>query len=207
MPEIDPEYLKHQYLYVPYEDKIDTVAIGKAIGLYVAGQLGVRLTILTVMKSNASMHREFNGLTVVTERSGSISEGSVVLAWCPTDKAMDKLSHLSKSIAVAVEWPTTSLRGWAKLVGAYNIFTGTTMESGLSPAGLATMDDIVSEGYNGWHDDIARTLVHGHLRELSDRGEYDRELVLAHARRAKGEYSMGTLVKILDRFEMERQSV
>lgn len=36
MTEIDPEYLKHQYLYVPWRDGVDAVGAGKALGLYVA---------------------------------------------------------------------------------------------------------------------------------------------------------------------------
>ena len=201
MSEIDPQLLKHKYLYVPYSERIDTMAIGKAVGLYVAQQHRASLTVVTVQKSNAVFHPEFKNLTVVTERSGTVREGGIVIAWCPTMKVMDKISHLAESIVVAVEWPATRLEGWAKLVGAYNVFTRQAMQSGLSEAGTRALNEIVEEGYNGWHDDIARTLALGHLQELRDSGSYDREIVLAFARRAKGEYSIGNLVKILDTFE------
>jgi hypothetical protein len=140
MSEIDPEYLKHQYLYVPYSDGIDTIGAGKALGLYVAQQHKARLTIVTVQKSNANFHSEFNKLPVVTERSGAVQDGGVVLAWCPTYKAMDKVHRLGKSIVVLVEWPTTRFEGWAKLVEAYNVISRSVMESGLSEAGTKALE-------------------------------------------------------------------
>lgn len=201
---VDPGYLKHQYLYVPFVEGKDTISAGKALGLYVAQQHKARLTIVTVQKANASYHHEFDKLLVVTERSGSVTDGGVVLAWCPTYKVMDKLSHVGKSIIVAVEWPTTPLEGWAKLVGAYNVITRSVMKSGLSEAGTKALEGIVWEGYNGWHDDIARRLTLKRLEELDASDGYDRELVLAYARREKSEYAMKNLEKILATFEPSR---
>jgi hypothetical protein len=207
MSEIDPEYLKHQYLYVPYSDGIDTIGAGKALGLYVAQQHKARLTIVTVQKSNANFHSEFNKLPVVTERSGSVQDGGVVLAWCPTYKVMDKVHRLGKSIVVLVEWPTTRFEGWAKLVEAYNVISRSVMESGLSEAGTKALEGIVWEGYNGWHDDIARRLTLSRLQELAAGDGYDRELVLAYARREKSDYAIENLIKILNTFEGSRSSV
>lgn len=201
MSEIDPEYLKHQYLYVPWIEGLDSVRAGKELGLYVAQQHKARLTVVTVQKSNANAHPEFNKLPVVTERSGSVQDGGVVLAWCPTYKVMGKVHHLTKSIVVLVEWPTARFEGWAKLVGAYNIVTGAVMESGLSEAGIKALKGIVWEGYNGWHDEIARRLTFRQLQELAAEGGYDRELVLAYARREKSDYAISNLVKILDKFD------
>ncbi|HEX4058048.1 MAG TPA: hypothetical protein VHX87_07010 [Galbitalea sp.] len=201
MSEIDHEYLSHQYLYVPWVEGLDSVSVGKALGLYVAQQHKARLTIVTVQKSNANFHPEFNKLSVVTERSGSVQDGGVVLAWCPTYKVMEKVHHLTKSIVVLVEWPTTQFEGWAKLVGAYNIVTGAVMESGLSEAGTKALEGIVWEGYNGWHDDIARRLTLKRLQELAAGDGYDRELVLAYARREKSDYAIENLVKILNTFD------
>lgn len=201
MSEIDPEYLKHQYLYLPWVEGLDSVGAGKALGLYVAQQHRARLTIVTVQKSNASFHSEFNKLPVVTERAGSVQDGGVVLAWCPTYKVMDKVHHLTKSIVVLVEWPTTRFEGWAKLVGAYNVVTRSVMGSGLSETGTKALEGIVWEGYNGWHDDIARHLTLKRLEELAADDGYDRELVLAYARREKSDYAIGNLVKILNTFE------
>ncbi len=201
MSDIDPEYLKHQYLYVPWTEGLDSVSAGKALGLYVAQQHNARLTIVTVQKSNANFHSEFHKLPVVTERSGTVQDGGVVLAWCPTYKVMDKVHKLTKSIVVLVEWPTTRFEGWAKLVGAYNIVTRSVMESGLSETGAKALEGIVWEGYNGWHDDIARSLTLKRLEELASGDGYDRELVLAYARREKSDYSIGNLVRILNTFE------
>lgn len=201
MSEIDPEYLKHQYLYVPWIEGKDTVGVGKALGLYVARQHKARLTVVTVQKSNANFHPEFKNLHVVTERSGSVQDGGVVLAWCPTYKVMDKAQALPKSIIVLVEWPTTRFKGWAKLVGAYNVVTHSVMNSGMSEAAEKSLKDIVWEGYNGWHDDIARRLTLKRLADLADLGSYDRELVLAYARHEKSDYSIENLLKILNSFE------
>ena len=202
MSEVDPNYLKHQYLYVPYvEGGIDTVGVGKAIGLYVAQQHKAALTIVTVAKSNASFHSEFDKRPVVTERSGEVREGGVVLAWCPTYKVMDKVYRLTKSIVVLVEWPSSRFEGWAKLVGAYNVITRSVMQSGLTETRTAALEGIVWAGYNGWHDDIARRSTTARLEELAADGGYDRELVLAYARRSKSEHAIDRLIKILDSFE------
>ena len=159
-----------------------------------------------MQKSNAIHHAELAKLPIVTERSGSVQDGGVVLAWCPTYKVMDKVHHLAKSIVVVVEWPTTRFEGWAKLVGAYNIVTRSVMRSGLSEAGTKALEGIVWEGYNGWHDDLARRLTHKRLEELEAVGDYDRELVLTHARREKGDYAIENLIKILNTFDGSRQS-
>lgn len=66
MFEIDPEYLKHQYLYVPWVEGLDTVSAGKALWLHVAQKHNARLTIATGQKSNASFYTEFSKLPVVT---------------------------------------------------------------------------------------------------------------------------------------------
>ncbi|MEO2131173.1 MAG: hypothetical protein ABGX78_08050 [Microbacterium sp.] len=199
---IDPEYLKHQYLYVPWVDdsKVDTIEGGKAIGLYVAQHNKVRPTILCPLKSNAAYHDEFNKLTVVTERSGFVGENGVVIAWCPTRKVMQKL-HGRQNIVVLVEWPSERFDAWAKLVGAYNVVTGEVMSAGLSEAGLKALEGIVWEGYNGWHDSIAETLTTAHLEELAVLGEYDRAIVLEYAAQHRGETSIQRLEKILDRYE------
>lgn len=206
---IDPEYTKHQYLYVPWIDdsKIDTVEGGKAIGLYVAQHYKVRPTILCALKSNAEYHDEFKKLDVVTERSGFVGENGVVIAWCPTRKVMQKL-YDRKNIVVLVEWPGTRFDAWAKLVGAYNVVTGEVMEADLNETAKKALEGVVWDGYNGWHDDIARRLTLVRLRELDDAGGYDRSIVLQYAAmERKGLTSIERLERILDRFETSRLTV
>ena len=82
---------------------------------------------------------------------------------------------------------------------AYNVI----LDSGLSEAGTKALEGIVWEGYNGWHDDIARRLTLKQL-ELEASDGYDRELVLAYARREKSEYAVKNLEKILATFEASR---
>ncbi len=78
-------------------------------------------------------------LEIVTERSGHVLDGGVVLAWCPTYKVMGKIRHLAQSVVVLVEWMPREYEGWAKLAGAYNVVTGEVMASGLSEAGLKAL--------------------------------------------------------------------
>lgn len=201
---IDPEYLKHQYLYVPWIEGKDIISVGKALGLYVAREHNSRLTVVCPLKSNANHHKEFAKLPVVTERSGQVADGGVVLAWCPTRKLMDKIHHLEKSIVVLVEWPTANFEAWANLVGAYNIVTGEVMTANLSDNATKALEGIVWEGYNGWHDSTAEILTTSRLKELAELGEYDRSIVIEYASQHRRQTSIQRLERILDRFERSR---
>lgn len=201
MSEIDPEYLNHQYLYVPWVEGIDTLQPGKALGLYLAAHYGVRLTVVCPKKSNAEHHRELAKLPIVTERTGYVADGSVVLAWVPTRKAMKKVDGLKKSIVILVEWPAESYEAWAKLAGAYNVVTGEVMSAGLSEAGLKALEGVAGEGYKGWHDSIAERMTISHLKDLAESDGYDRAIVLEFATQRRSLYGLQRLEKILDRFE------
>lgn len=202
---IDPEYLKHQYLYVPWIEGHDIIEVGKAIGIYVAQQHKARLTVVCPLKSNANYHKEFAKLPIVTERSGQVTDGGVVLAWCPTRKLMDKVHHLEKSVVVLVEWPTENFEAWAKLVGAYNVVTCGVMSANLSEGAVKALEGIVWEGYNGWHDSTAEILTTSRLKELDDLGQYDRAIVVEYASHHRGQTSLQRLEKILDKFERGRR--
>jgi hypothetical protein len=95
---------------------------------------------------------------------------------------MEKVRHLSKSVMVLVEWPPERFEGWAKLVGAYNALTSEVMESGLSADGMKILEQIVFQGYNGWHDSTAERMTLSCLDDLAASQGYDRELMLAYAR-------------------------
>lgn len=202
---IDPEYTKHQYLYVPWVEgnKVDTVEAGKAVGLYVAQQHKVRPTILCAQKSNAEWHDEFKKLDIVTERTGYVRDNTVVIAWCPTRKVMQKLDG-RKAIVVLVEWPGTRFDAWAKLVGAYNVVTQEVMDAGLNEEAKKALDGIVWEGYNGWSKETDRILTLSWLRKLDAAGGYDRDIILQHAAMERSLVSIDRLVKILDKFEAGR---
>jgi len=143
--------------------------------------------------------------TIVTERSGSIRDGGIVFAHCPTYKLMHKTARLKKSIIVVVEWPTESHEGWARLVGAYNVVTGAVMSTNLTDEGRKELDGILFEGYKGWHDNIAERITLSHLERLAALGQYDRQVVLAFMRREKHEDSVKSFTKILDQFERARK--
>lgn len=201
MREIDPEYVKHQYLYVPWTDKFDSFALGKALARYVKDHFRARLTVVCPQKSNAEYHAELAKLPIVTERTGTVPDGGVVLAFVPTRKVMAKVHRLSKSIVIMVEDPSERFEAWARLVGAYNVLTRKVMSAGLSDAGTKALDGVVWEGYNGWHDPIAETMTTKHLKDLAELGEYDRAIVIEFAAQRKGEHALERLEKILDRFE------
>jgi hypothetical protein len=203
--DIAEEVLRHQYIYMPWEDGLDAVEAGKELALYVARERRGRLTVVCPVKSNATDHDELAKLPIVTERSGAVVDGGVVLAWCPTYKVMEKLGRLHKSVIVLVEWPPERFDGWAKLVGAYNALTGEVMASGLSAAGLKILEQIVFEGYKGWHDQIAEHRTLSLLADLTACNGYDREFVLAYARTHKSSNAMERLERILSKFE--RRSV
>jgi hypothetical protein len=195
------ETLKHQYIYVPRGTEKDTLALGKRLGLAVARELRARMTVLSVQKGGAAHHAELAKLPVVTERSGSMPDGGVVLAWCPRHKTMEKLQHLEKSVVVLVEWIPGEMDAWARLHEAYNVVTGEVMESGLEEEAIELLEGIVAEGYNGWTKNTDARMTKSYLEDMSTAGAYDRNLVLAYARQTKHEASVERLVKILDEFE------
>ncbi|MCW2855330.1 MAG: hypothetical protein JWR52_945 [Marmoricola sp.] len=195
------ESLKYQYVYVPRGTEKDTLQLGKMLGLAVARERRARLTVLSVQKSGAIFHSELAKQAIVTERSGSVPDGGVVLAWCPRHKTMEKLQHLEKSVVVLVEWVPGEMEAWAKLKKAYNVVTGEIMGAGLNDEAVEILERIVFEGYKGWTDSISDRLVRSFLDDLAALGAYDRDLVLAYVRQSKYESSVERLVKILDAYD------
>lgn len=192
------EALKHRNIYLPRGTEKDTLGPGKQLGLAAASRLGTRLTVLSVQKNGATHHPEVAKQTIVTERSGRVVDGGVVLAWCPQHKTMEKLHHLENSVVVLVEWIPSEMEWWAKLNRAHNIVTGEVMEAGLSDEATEILEGIVDEGYNGWTDNISERMVRSSLDDLA---VYDRDLVLAYARQTKHESSVERLGKIIDKFD------
>lgn len=195
------EALKHRHIYVPRGEQKDTLQPGKLLGLWLAREHRARLTVLSVQKDGATHHPELAKQTVVTERSGSVSDGGVVLAWCPRHKTLEKLQHLENSVIVLVEWIPGEMEGWAKVHEAYNVVTGEVMKTGLSDGATEILDRIVFEGYKGWTDNISERMVRRWLDDLANLGEYDPELVLAYARQTKHESSVERRKKITDAFD------
>ncbi|UUW88646.1 hypothetical protein [Pimelobacter simplex] len=198
------EVLKHRYVYVPRGETKDTLQPGKLLGLAVARARRVPLTVLAPQKNSATFHDELAKLEIVTERSGQVSDGGVVLAWCPRFKTMEKAQHLEQSVVILVEWIPGEFEGWAKLNQAYNVVTGKVMDAALTPAAVEALDRLVFEGYKGWTDSISARMVTSYLTDLADAGAYDRNIVLAYARQTKHEGAIERLQKIMDAFEAPR---
>ena len=195
------ETFKHRYVYVPRGTNKDTLQPGKMLGLALAREHRAPLTVLSVQKSGATYHPELAKQIIVTERSGHVADGGVVLAWCPRHKTMEKLHHLEKSVVVLVEWIPGEMEGWAKLNQAYNVMTDEVMDAGLSEEVVEVLERIVFEGYKGWADSISDRMVRSFLDDLAAVGAYDRDLVLAYARQTKHESSIERLKKILDKYD------
>ena len=198
------EVLKHKHVYVPRGETKDTLQPGKLLGLAVARAHRVPLTVLAPQKNSARFHAELAKLGIVTERSGRVSDGGVVLAWCPRYKTMEKAQHLEKSVVILVEWIPGEFEGWAKLNQAYNVVTGEVMDAALSPEAVDVLDRLVFEGYKGWTDSISARMVTSYLRDLDDAGAYDRDIVLAYARQTKHEGSIERLQKLIDAFDASK---
>lgn len=195
------ELLKHRHIYVPRGTEQDTIQPGKALGLAVAREHRVHLTVVAPRKDSATYHPELASFEIVTERSGYPQDGGVVLAWCPTYKVMEKVQQLERSVVVLVEWIPGEFDAWAKLHGAYNVGTGEVMDASLSSESAEALEGIVHEGYNGWTKRTDELMTLGLLKDLAASGAYDRELVLAYARLSRTEQSIVKLKKILDKFE------
>lgn len=195
------ELLEHRYIYVPRGTEKDTIQRGKALGLAVAREHRAHLTVVAPRRDSATHHPELAKLDIVTERSGYPQDGGVVLAWCPTYKAMEKVQQLEQSVVVLVEWIPGEFDAWARLHGAYNVSTGEVMDACLSLAVSEALEGIVDEGYNGWTKSTDEHMTLGFLEDLAASGAYNRELVLAYARQTKSEQNIERLKKILDKFE------
>lgn len=193
--------LEHRYTYVPRGEVKDTLALGKKLGLAVARAHGVPLTVLSPLKSGATHHAELAKLTIVTERSGRVPDGGVVLAWCPRFKTMEQLQHVENCTIVLVEWIPGEMEAWAKVAGAYNAVTDEVMTAQVDANARRALEGIVHEGYKGWTDNISDRVVRGYLDDLQAADAYDRDLVLAYARQTKWERAIERLEKIIEKYE------
>jgi hypothetical protein len=130
-----------------------------------------------------------------------VVDGGVVLAWCPTYKLMEKSQHFRRSVVILVEWIPAEFATWARLCGAFNVVTGEVLDPALGHEEARALEGIAAAGYKGWHDVTSQQMTLRYLDDFSKVSHYDRELVLAYARRTKSERSIATLAKILDEFE------
>lgn len=203
MTSLKDEVLKHQYIYVPWVADKPVYQHSPQLALYLQKKHQARLTVVCPQKSN--IPDVLKKAPSVTERSGSVVDGGVVFAYCPTYKVMSKVTRLEKSVVIVVEWPTESYGGWARLVGASNEVTGAVMSTNLTDAGRKELDGILFEGYKGWHDNIAEQITISHLRNLTVLGQYERDVVLALVRREKSEDSVKRFTRILDQFDQSQE--
>lgn len=207
MSEINEQPYQDLCYYVAYRNvpDYDGVKLGKALATRLASNSRKPLIVLAAQKQNVSHHPELSGLQVVTERVGHIQDGkSVVLALCPSYKAMDKLNGLSHTTTVLVDWPGTDFSAWAKLANAVDIESGMRLSTGMPESAQSLLVRIDEEGYNGWSDDISRKLTVAHLKSLDDLGHYDPDILLEYVRGKSGSHRLSALKRILTKFEASR---
>lgn len=198
------ELLNHKCIYVPWVKSERKSDLAVQIAGHLQQHYRAPLTVVVTRKPN--LPEALSRWPSVSERSGYVEDGGVVLAYYPTYKVLEKIQHLEASVIVMLEWATDPQFGWARLHGAYNVVTGEVMHSGLTDDNREVLDRIVFEGYKGWHDDTAERMTLSWLEDLDGTAGYHRELVLAFARQTESEPSIERLVKILDRFEASRTS-
>jgi hypothetical protein len=200
------QMLGHQYLYLPWAQLNPKHELAPKLATLLASQHGATLTVVAPTLSAAP--DALSRYDAITERSSRrVPEGGVVLVYAPTRGLEPKFTRLESSVMLLVEWPTVSYAGWAKLVGAYNVATRARMTAGLTQKGINALEGVMFHGYKGWHDAMAVRATTQCLHELQDIGQYDREVVLAYARRERGEERIKRLYPLLDDFDRNRASV
>lgn len=122
-----------------------------------------------------TLERYAKAADVVTPRSRRGARGDVV-AYVPDWKLLDLAvtSAQGGSLAVIEDF-TTSLRGWAQAVGAWNLVARQPTPDPASDEDREAIERIHFEGNNGWsrHYSSARTMTQHLLRDLVDAGRVD----------------------------------
>ena len=79
---LEDEVLKHQYIYVPWVEDKPVYQHSPQLALYLKMKHQARLTVVSPQMSN--IPDVLKKVPSVTERSGSVVDGGVVFAYCPT---------------------------------------------------------------------------------------------------------------------------
>jgi len=193
----------HQFIFIPWTSAISHSAASIEATERIATKRGLAITV--AVQTLQYVPDVLSRAAKVTERSGHVKPGGVVLAYYPTYRLMSKIDHLWRSVVVLAEWHQDDHSGWAKSVGAYNVTSGVVMSDGLNEEGNAAIEALLFAGYKGWHDSMAIAQANRALNELLASGGYDRQVVLFRARKARGERGIEKIHSILDNFERDHQ--
>ncbi len=190
--------LNQQHFYIPWDRERPAHKLGVPLARRLQQAHDRPITIACPDMANAPIRTV--ATSVVTERDGTVTDGSIVLAYCPSHRLARKFVHLTDSLIIVAEWHTASYLGWAKITAALNITTGQTHHDGLTNAGRRAVDQIVACGDLSWTDTPAHNTVDTCLNHLTALGELAPDVISAHARHHWGADPVRTLDKLINNY-------
>lgn len=103
-----------------------------------------------------------------------------VLAWAPDYETLSLATTATGgSLLVVVETAGPSLLGWAMHTQAVDLTPMAVTADTRTSAALADLERLKGAGKNGWTDETGRAQAEQILRDLAERNELDRDVVLA----------------------------
>lgn len=190
--------LAEKNFYIPWNAERPVYTLGLPLARRLQEVDDRPITVVCPDASNAPVRAV--ATSVVTEREGTVVDGGIVLAYCPSHQLARKFVHLENSLIIVAEWRKASFLGWARLVGAHNVVTGELLSDGLSADGRRAVDQIVACGDLSWTDAPARSTVNSCLDRLTALDELAPEVIVARARHEWGANPARALGSILTEY-------
>ncbi|GHG43815.1 hypothetical protein GCM10012320_08130 [Sinomonas cellulolyticus] len=104
MKDIVKELAKHQYICVPWVQAKPIFEVGAPLALALREHHGTELTAVCPLKKDApDILAKF---PIVTHRSGSVADGGIILAYCPTHKGDAKTASSTASSCASSGQPS-----------------------------------------------------------------------------------------------------
>lgn len=94
MTDFPDELRMHRALFIHWRDKTPLYQAGHASAKHLAEARRVPSSVSCITRRNVP--EELSRASIVTERSGSLIKGGVVLVYCPNYKLLSKLSDLRR---------------------------------------------------------------------------------------------------------------
>jgi hypothetical protein len=120
-----------------------------------------------------------------------------VLAYLPSYRGVEIAANYARGSSLCViEGSLDPLLGWAMEVQALDLTTGETTPDTRSAEMRESLAHLVVSGNNAWADSYGKRMAQHILRDLRDRGELDRDLLVGHV---VAHHASDRAMKILDR--------
>jgi hypothetical protein len=183
--------------YLPWTDGVNNLEEGIQFGKELARKSRLPLEIgIPLLNQIPEMLAK---LPHFTERSrSSLRVPRVVLLLHPTFKLLAHGRASGGGYTVVVEFPTSTLHGWAAFAGAINLKTKERMAPVLSDEALALYKRIEWNGNNAWADDHGKRTAKQDLGKLSSMGELDVDLLRGYMLIRKDEKAVERLIKLAE---------